>query len=313
MRALAVACALLASCRSGPERETLRVALLTDRVAALPALEAALPGFRLERTAPETAALWVGEPAVLEANAPQLRPIPSVLLKTVGPGLTGPGDGWVALVADLPVVIAGRLVVNAPRSVLDLGEPRWHGSLARPPLGGEPLRRALATAIAERGEAPVEALLRAFQDGDPDHEAWRPDEAAVLAAVEAGDAAIGVLRASVWLDALPSGDDGTALASSRLQLIPLDAAPGGAVPYPLAAALPASSGAAAEQALAALLAPAGQTALSAALRRFPVADDAQPTPLLAPLGPVHWSTARPGAVADALPRIDAWLAVAELR
>jgi iron(III) transport system substrate-binding protein len=142
---------------------------------------------------------------ILSENSPELvnlerrgrlRRLPSTILGQVPVAYSSPAGRWVgtALRVSSLVYDPARIARSElPQSILELAEPRWRGKVAIAPTDSDfpPLVGAV---IARDGAGRTAAWLQGLKRNAASYQ----DEEAVVAAVNRGDVAAGVVNAYYW-------------------------------------------------------------------------------------------------------------------
>lgn len=127
-----------------------------------------------------------------------LEQLPQATLSAVPAKYSSPAGDWVGVSARASVVVYNTSRVHAsevPKSILDLADPSWKGKLALAPTETdfEPIVTSIAKA---KGDPAALAWLKAVHDNASGH--IEPDNEALAADVNDGQAAIGVLDHYYW-------------------------------------------------------------------------------------------------------------------
>lgn len=122
--------------------------------------------------------------------------LPESILDETLKGDNSPTGAWVAMALRVSSLVYAPSRVaqdNLPASVLDLARPQWKGKVAIAPTDSDfpPLVGAV---IATHGEATARAWLAGLKRNARVHQ----DEEAVVAAVNRGDVAAGVINSYYW-------------------------------------------------------------------------------------------------------------------
>lgn len=188
-----------------------------------------------------------------------LEHLPQAALSAVPAQYSSPGGDWVGVSARASVLVYNTTRVSAsdlPKSVLELADPKWKGKLALAPT--ETDFEPIVTSIAKsRGTGAALTWLKAVHANASGH--IEPDNEALTADVNSGQAAIGVVDHYYWYR-LAKEVGPSALHSKIAYFAPGD--PGYVIDVSGAGVLRSSSHKAqAEQLVAFMVSAAGQEAL----------------------------------------------------
>jgi iron(III) transport system substrate-binding protein len=127
-----------------------------------------------------------------------LTSLPADLLSQVPSQYSSPSGKWVGVSARVSVIVYNTSRVSQdqlPTSVLDLAQPQWKGKLALAPT--ETDFAPIVTAVAHsEGQKAALAWLKGMKSNGASH--TYPDNESLVAAVNDGQAAIGVLDHYYW-------------------------------------------------------------------------------------------------------------------
>lgn len=125
-----------------------------------------------------------------------LAPVEPATLAAIPSGYSSPDGLWVGVSARASVLAYNPSTLSAaelPASLLDLAEPAWKGKIAFAPT--ETDFQPLVTAVVKQeGEAAAEEWLRGLKDNADFYE----DNEAIIAAVDRGDIAAGLVEHYYW-------------------------------------------------------------------------------------------------------------------
>ncbi len=229
-----------------------------------------------------------------------LQPLDEELLERVDPRFRGLDGKTVALSVRAQVIVAKRLMANRPLSILDLGEGRWLGKIARPPAGAPMFRETIAVSLADHGEAKTGRFLGGLRANTRGDGAVVADAAAAVLRVSRREASLAVVdHVAFHRHVLPDFDPGMSrvtadglVAEAGVELLLPDRQEAG-VPWSASVgAVPAGgSPLHAHAVLFALLSREGQEAWAGPRREYPVLDDLPGPPGTPPRGDLTWSAA----------------------
>ncbi len=209
--------------------------------------------------------------------------LPNGVLKQVPAGDRSPRGDWVgvalrvgSLVCD-PSALAGS---RPPASILDLARPAWKGRVAVAPLDSD-FPPIVGAVIASRGQKAAATWLAGLKRNAQTYQ----DEEAVVAAVERGDVACGIVNQYYWYRLRL--ETGPARVKSRLSYF-REGDPGSVVNIAGAGILASSRHRqAAERFVAFLVSPAGQRLIAQGDDfEYPARPGTAPNPALPPLASI---------------------------
>jgi ABC-type Fe3+ transport system substrate-binding protein len=283
----------------GPKGELVVVTDLSavDQAALKAVLSEGLKGIQprfVTPGAPVPADLFLlGNPSLLE-GAVGFAVLPTAALPAE---LVGPEARYVGIDRRAQVLAVGRLMANVPTGILDLGEPRFSGRLARPPTRSEDLVLLISSVMADRG-APVggrvlEGLVSNAGPGSTTHDADAALDALLDKSVDLAMTDHTSARRKALGDEPPdaSADIEQALSEARFVTVYPDADASGVAWSSTILARPegAPHPASADAAIAWLLGVEGQSAWSKATGAYPALSDATPAAGLRAEGTFAWS------------------------
>jgi iron(III) transport system substrate-binding protein len=221
-----------------------------------------------------------------------LAPLPRSILDEGTPAANSPTGAWVGMalrVSSLVYAPSRAPLSQLPDSLLDLARPEWKGKVAVAPTDSDfpPLVGAV---IATKGEAAARAWLAGLERNARVYQ----DEEAVVAAVNRGDIATGLINSYYWYRLqLELGTK--AMHSALYYFSPND--PGAAVNISGAAVLGSSKEQQnAQRFVSFLVGKAGQQIIAASDDfEYLVRRDVAPNKLLPPIATIHHTT--PGVAA----------------
>jgi iron(III) transport system substrate-binding protein len=148
--------------------------------------------------------LLAGEDLLAEVDSSTLKEIPSQY--------SSPSGHWVGVAARETVMVYDPDLIAAdelPASILDLAKPEWNGKLAIAP--SEPDFIPIVSAIEKLdGEAAAKSWLEGFADNAKRYN----DNEGIIAAVDSGQVAAGVVNHYYWYEAL--AEEGKDAVTSKL-------------------------------------------------------------------------------------------------
>jgi iron(III) transport system substrate-binding protein len=127
-----------------------------------------------------------------------LAPVPPAALAPVPAKYSSPKGDWVGVSARVSVLVYNTSKLTAaqlPASVLDLADPRWKGKLALAPTETD-FQPVVASVARARGEQAALTWLKGVKANATSH--IEPDNEAVTADVNSGQAAIGLIDHYYW-------------------------------------------------------------------------------------------------------------------
>lgn len=151
-------------------------------------------------------------PLIMLAKAGLLATLDAQTLAAVPADYRDGAGHWVGVLARSRVVVFNPALIpeaDLPASVLDLGDPEWHGKFAFVPTSGA-FQAQLSATIKLKGEAAADRWLKGLKANG---KVYRKN-ALVLDAVERGDIAFGLINNYYW-DRL-AREKGKANLASRL-------------------------------------------------------------------------------------------------
>ncbi len=129
-----------------------------------------------------------------------LAAVDSSTLAEVPSQYSSPEGNWVGVAARETVMVYDPSQISAselPASILDLAEPRWQGKLAIAP--SEPDFVPIVSAIGKlEGEAAAKSWLEGFADNAKHYN----DNEGIIAAVDSGQIAAGIINHYYWFEAV---------------------------------------------------------------------------------------------------------------
>ncbi len=145
-----------------------------------------------------------------------LAKLPTSITSQVPSGYDSPSGTWVGVALRISALVYNPSRISAaqlPRHLLDLAEARWKGELAIAPTDSDfpPL---VGGVIARYGSHAAETWLRGLKANS----VLYPDEEAVVAAVDRGQQAVGVINQYYWYRLRL--EQGAANTHSRLYFFP---------------------------------------------------------------------------------------------
>jgi iron(III) transport system substrate-binding protein len=151
-------------------------------------------------------------PLELLAGKGLLAEVDSSTLGEVPGRYSSPTGGWVGVAARETVMVYNPDLVAAgelPASILDLAKPEWSGKLAIAP--SEPDFVPIVSAIEKLdGEAAAKSWLEGFADNAKHYN----DNEGIIAAVDGGQVAAGIVNHYYWYEAL--AEEGKGSVTSKL-------------------------------------------------------------------------------------------------
>lgn len=148
--------------------------------------------------------LLAGKGLLAEVDSPTLAEVPS--------RYSSPSGRWVGVAARETVMVYDPELVAAgelPDSILDLAKPEWNGKLAIAP--SEPDFVPIVSAIEKLdGEAAAKSWLEGFADNAKHYN----DNEGIIAAVDSGQIAAGIINHYYWYEAV--AEEGRDNVPSRL-------------------------------------------------------------------------------------------------
>jgi iron(III) transport system substrate-binding protein len=125
-----------------------------------------------------------------------LAKLPQSILSQVPASMSSPNGDWVGVALRISSLVYDPAKIarsQLPKSILDLADPSWKGKVAIAPLDSDfpPLVSGI---IATKGSAAAEAWL----DGLKRNAATYQDDESVVAAVNRGNVAVGVINQYYW-------------------------------------------------------------------------------------------------------------------
>jgi iron(III) transport system substrate-binding protein len=216
-----------------------------------------------------------------------LAKIPAATLAQVPGGYSSPSGDWVGMALRVSSLVCDPALMPAsklPRSILELSQPQWKGKIAVAPTDSD-FPPVVSAVIAKNGEAAAKAWL----DGLKHNAQTYQDEESVVAAVNRGDVACGVINQYYWYRL--QLELGAKAMHSRLYYFPPSDA--GSVTNVSGAAVLASSGNAtdADRFVAFLVSPAAQKIIAASDDfEYPARLGVRANPALPPLKAIAHAT-----------------------
>jgi iron(III) transport system substrate-binding protein len=210
----------------------------------------------------------------------RLARLPGSILRQVPSEYRSPRGDWVGLalrVGSLVYDPSKQKPAQLPRSILDLARPAWRGKVAVAPLDSD-FPPIVGAVIAARGEKAAVAWLAGLKRNARVYQ----DEEAVVAAVERGDVATGIVNQYYWYRLRL--EEGAGRVKSRLYFFP-GGDPGSVVNVSGAGVLAGSKHRVeAEQFVEFLASPAAQRLIAAGDDfEYPARNGIPPNPSLPPL------------------------------
>ncbi len=216
-----------------------------------------------------------------------LAALPSSSLAQIPHGYSSPAGEWVgmalrvsSLVCDPGLMPSSQL----PKSILDLAQPQWKGKIAVAPTDSD-FPPVVSAVIAKNGRAAAETWLSGLKHNAQTYQ----DEESVVAAVNRGDVACGIINQYYWYR-LRLEQGASAMHSKLYYFPPSDA---GSVTNVSGAAVLASSGKKtdAERFVAFLVSPAAQKIIAGSDDfEYPARPGVAPNPELPPLKAIAHAT-----------------------
>ncbi len=127
-----------------------------------------------------------------------LAPVPATTLAAVPSQYNSPKGDWVGVSARVSVLVYNTTQLTPsqlPRSVMDLALPRWKGRLAIA-QGETDMQPVVASIARTHGDAATTRWLQAIKANAGDN--LYPNNEAVTAQVNSGQAAIGIINSYYW-------------------------------------------------------------------------------------------------------------------
>jgi iron(III) transport system substrate-binding protein len=234
-------------------------------------------------------------PLELLAGKGLLAKVDSSTLSQVPSRYSSPSGHWVGVAARETVMVYNPKLLAAgelPGSILDLAKPEWNGKLAIAP--SEPDFVPIVSAIEKLdGEAAAKSWLEGFADNAKHYN----DNEGIIAAVDSGQIAAGIINHYYWYEAV--AEEGRDSVPSRLHYFGHED-PGALVNISGAAALESSGDPElAQEFLAYLVSVEGQTAMTESGDwEYPLNGEVPPPPGLKPFDSLEPPKVSPADLGD---------------
>jgi iron(III) transport system substrate-binding protein len=224
-----------------------------------------------------------------------LAPVDSSTLDEVPSQYSSPTGHWVGVAARETVLVYNPDLISAdelPASILDLAKPEWKGKLAIAP--SEPDFVPIVSAITKlEGEAAAKSWLEGFADNAKHYN----DNEGIIAAVDSGQIAAGIINHYYWYEAV--AEEGKDEVPSKLYYFGSED-PGALVNVSGAGALESSGDPElAQEFLAYMVSEEGQTAITKSGDwEYPLNGEVPPPPGLKPFDTLEPPKVGPADLGD---------------